>query len=385
MKKIVVAFDSFKGSVSAGEAGEAARRGLAGVLPGCEIVNLPIADGGEGTAEAIARVAKGVTDRIECDTLDPLMRPMAASYFVLADGVTAVVELAAASGLPLVEPALRNPLHTSTFGTGILIRDALDRGCRKFVIGLGGSATNDGGMGMLAALGFKFVDVGGHELRPVGESLSQVAAVVRDHADSRLAGCSFVAACDVTNPLTGRMGAARIFAPQKGADHGAVEYLDKGLETYAAAIEHCCGRDISALPGAGAAGGVGGGIAALLDAELKPGSEIILDMANFDAEIADADLIITGEGRVDSQTGMGKAVGAVLRRAHRVGVPVVGLAGSIDTGAVDCDGGFAALFSIQQSPMPLECALNKETTLRNMYFAARQVAKLIGVVVNAKS
>lgn len=385
MKKVVVAFDSFKGSVSAYEAGEAAMKGLAGVLPGCKIVNIPIADGGEGTVEAIARVAKGEASRVECATLDPLMRPVLASYMILADGTTAVVELAAASGLPLVEPELRNPLRTSTFGTGVLIKDALGRGCRRFVIGLGGSATNDGGMGLLAALGFRFADAAGHELRPVGENLPQVAAVECSHADSRLAGCSFVAACDVTNPLTGNMGAARIFAPQKGADAQAVEYLDKGLEAFAAAIERCCGRDISALPGAGAAGGVGGGIAALLDAELKPGSEIILDMANFDAEIADADLIITGEGRVDSQTGMGKAVGAVLRRAHRVGVPVVGLAGSIDTGAVDCDGGFAALFSIQQSPMPLECALNKETTLRNICFAARQVAKLIGVVVNAKS
>ena len=252
--KIVAAFDSFKGSAGAEEVGEAVARAFRAVLPGCEVVNVPVADGGEGTVEAVARMARGGVRRVECATFDPLMRPIKAGYVILDDGNTAAIELAAASGLPLVEPQLRNPLKTTTFGTGVLIKDAVDRGCRRFIIGLGGSATNDGGMGLLAALGYRFVDCNGCELAPIGESLPQVAAIDAGEIDPRLAQCRFTAACDVDNPLTGNMGAAYVFAPQKGADEQMVEYLDHGLAVYAHVIKQYCGKEITSSPGAGAAG-----------------------------------------------------------------------------------------------------------------------------------
>lgn len=374
--KIVAAFDSFKGSANAEEVGEAVACAFRAVLPGCEVVNVPVADGGEGTVEAVARMARGGVRRVECATFDPLMRPIKAGYVILDDGNTAAIELAAASGLPLVEPQLRNPLKTTTFGAGVLIKDAVDRGCRRFIIGLGGSATNDGGMGLLAALGYRFINCNGCELAPIGESLPQVAAIDAGEIDPCLAQCRFTAACDVDNPLTGAMGAARIFAPQKGADGQSVEYLDRGLATYADAIKRYCGKEITALQGAGAAGGVGGGVAALLDAELKPGSEIILDLAGFDDIITGADYVITGEGRIDAQSLMGKVVGAVSRRAARAGVPVIGIAGCVDCRGVD-DSRFAALLSIQQSPVSLEYAMKKDVTLRNVRFTAAQVAKLL--------
>lgn len=374
--KIIVAFDSFKGSAGAYEVGDAVAKAFSEVIAGCEVVNVPVADGGEGSVDAVARMAGGNVTHVKCDTVDPLMRQLKAGYIILGDGETAAIELAAASGLPLVEPQLRNPLKTTTLGTGLLIKDALDRGCRRFLIWLGGSATNDGGMGLLSALGYRFLDGNGQELPPTGESLPLLAAIDGSRADERLAACRFTAACDVDNPLTGPMGAAYIFAPQKGADTSAVQYLDHGLARYAHAIQQFCGRDITASPGAGAAGGVGGGIAALLDAELKPGCEIILDLANFDNTIADADYIVTGEGKIDAQSLMGKVVGTVLHRAARAGVPVIGIAGAVDCNGVD-DGQFAALLSIQQSPTSLEDAMQNATTLRNVRFTARQAAKLI--------
>lgn len=378
--KVVVAFDSFKGSATAGEVVDAVGRAFADVLTGCEVVAIPIADGGEGMVAAIVRVSSDGVVWVDCETVDPLMRPVKAGYAMIDGGATAVIELAAASGLPLVEPQRRNPLATTTYGTGVLVKDALDRGCRRFIVGLGGSATNDGGMGLLAALGYRFVDADGNALPPVGGSLQRVAMIDGNAVDCRLAECHFTAACDVTNPLVGEMGAARVFAPQKGADGRMVECLDKGLAAYADVVKRYCGKEIAALPGAGAAGGVGGGIAALLGAELKPGSEIVLDMARFDEALAGADWVVTGEGRIDEQTGMGKAVGAVLGRAARAGVPVIGIAGAIDIDTVD-DGQFAALFSIQQAPVSLDEAMRRETALRNAYFTARQAAKLIAASV----
>lgn len=374
--KIVVAFDSFKGSAGAREVGDAVARAFKEVLAECEVVNVPVADGGEGSVEAVAHIYSGKVTRVECNTVDPLMRPIKANYIILGDGETAAIELATASGLPLVEPQLRNPLNTTTLGTGLIIKDALDRGCRRFVIWLGGSATNDGGMGLLTALGYRFLDVNNQELPPTGKSLPLLATIDGSRADKRLATCHFTAACDVRNPLTGPMGAAHIFAPQKGADARAVQYLDHGLARYAQVIHQFCGREISTLPGAGAAGGVGGGIAALLDAELKPGCEIILDLASFDNIITDADYIITGEGKIDAQSLMGKVVGTVLHRAASARVPVIGIAGAVDCNEVD-DGQFAALLSIQQSPTTLEDAMQNSTTLRNVWFTARQAAKLI--------
>ncbi len=372
--KVVVACDSFKGSATSDDVNSAVARAFCDVIPGCSIVTVPIADGGEGTVEALARAAKCGMKRVECRTFDPLMRPVVAEYVILDNDDTAIIELAAASGLPLVEPRLRNPLVTTTYGTGLLIKDAIERGCRRFVIGLGGSATNDGGMGLLTALGYKFVDACGNRLVPVGDNLVRVAQVDGSEVDSRVASCEFTAACDVTNPLVGKAGAAYVFAPQKGADEQAVKLLDCGLATFASVVKQYCGKDVSLMPGAGAAGGVGGGIAALLNASLKPGSEIVLEMARFDDIIADADLVITGEGKIDAQTAMGKAVNAVSAHSRMAGVPVVVLAGAVDVGGVD-DSRFAAMFSIQPFPVSTEYAMQNAVTLRNTYFTARQIAK----------
>ncbi len=291
--KIVVAFDSFKGSASAVDVGKVVCKALNDTLKTCETVLQPIADGGEGMA---------------------------------------VIELATASGLPLIEPNLRNPLKTSTYGSGRMIKNAMDYGCRQFIIGLGGSATNDGGMGLLAALGYKFMDDSGRILEPTGINLPNVAAIDDSEVDRRLSECRFTAACDVNNPLIGPNGAAPIFGPQKGADERMVEYLDNGLAIYAQAIKRYCGMDISDMPGAGAAGGAGGGIASLLN--------------------------------------------AVLDHADRARVPVIGIAGSIDVNNID-DSRFTALFSILQSPVQLEEAMDRTATLRNAYFTARQIAGLM--------
>ncbi len=379
--KIVVALDSFKGSASAVDIGNVVCKALNDTLKTCETVSHPIADGGEGMIEAIVSAIKHkgtnrTYSQISCNTVDPLMRPIKANYIVINDNQTAVIELASASGLPLVETTMRNPLKTSTYGTGIMIKNAIEHGCRQFIIGLGGSATNDGGMGLLTALGYKFTDDLGQTLEPIGINLPKVVAIDDSEADNRLSECRFTAACDVNNPLIGPNGAAPIFAPQKGADDRMVKYLDNGLAIYAQAIERHCGMDISGIPGAGAAGGVGGGITSLLKAELKSGSEIILDITNFDSQIADADFIITGEGQIDAQSTMGKAINAILDHADKAHVPVIGMAGSIDVDNID-DSRFAALFSILQSPMQLEKAMDKSTTLRNAYFTARQIAKLI--------
>ena len=371
--RFVFASDSLKGTITSVRAGQLLEAAARRHFPQCECRCMPMADGGDGTAEAVALACDGELKRACAH--DPLGRPIEAAYAMLPDA-RSVVEMAAASGLPLLSPGEKNPLLTSTYGTGELIRAALDAGARDVTLAIGGSATNDGGMGLLTALGYRFLDVNDQELPPTGKSLPLLATIDGSSADKRLATCHFTAACDVRNPLTGPMGAAHIFAPQKGADAHAVQYLDHGLAQYAHIIHQFCGCEISTLPGAGAAGGVGGGIAALLGACLKPGCEIILDLAGFDDIITDADYIITGEGKIDAQSLMGKVVGTVLHRAASARVPVIGIAGAVDCNEVD-DGQFAALLSIQQSPTTLEDAMQNSTTLRNVWFTARQAAKLI--------
>ena len=377
--KIVVAFDSFKGSATSMEVGNAVREAFIDVMPSCEVIVVPIADGGEGTVAAISNIVKDDVKWIECPTFDPLMRPIDANYCIIGENEIAAIELASASGLPLVEPNLRNPLKTTTYGTGILIRNALDHGCTNFVIGLGGSATNDGGIGMLTALGYKFLDGDKRIVEPIGASLSKIVEIDDSNVDSRLEKCLFTVACDVTNPMVGKNGAAYIFAPQKGADAGMVEILNSGLELYATVLNCHSGKNIAMQAGAGAAGGVGGGMLALLNAELKSGSEIILEMAHFSKTIYDANYVITGEGCIDEQSGMGKAVGAVLNHAFSVGVPVIGIAGTVITKMIDER--FSAVFSIQQAPVSMSDAMDNITTVNNVYFTAKQVAKLIKTTI----
>ena len=332
MKKIIVASDSFKGSLSSAEVAAAVAEGIRDVYPECKVVCLEAGDGGEGTSGALMKALGGSI--VRCKAHDPLMRPIFAEYGISADGRTAIIDMAAASGLTLLRKEERNPLLTSTFGTGEMIADALRRGCRRVVVGLGGSATNDGGTGMLAALGIRFLDALGEALPGTGESLEKIVSADSSEAPTELADTEFIAACDVENPLCGPNGAAYVYAPQKGADAAATEALDRGLRNFGEIAETAFGPGILKAEGAGAAGGMGAGMLAYLNARLIPGAELLLDALDFDGLVADADLVITGEGRMDEQTLMGKLPLRVLRRAAAHGIPVIALAGSVSV--TDC-------------------------------------------------
>ena len=298
MRKVILAIDSFKGCLSSKEAETAAAQGIRHAFPTCETICLPVADGGEGMQRVLTEALNGQEIRLSAH--DPLMQMRQTAYGLSGDGTTAFIEMAAISGLPLVPLRQRNPSLTTTYGTGELIKDALNRGCRRFVIGLGGSATNDAGLGMLQALGFRFRDRYGNELgkaQPMcGQLLSEIAVIESSTALPALREARFTAACDVCNPFFGPEGAACVFAPQKGADPEMVAALDKGLQHLAQVIRQTTGHDIATMPGAGAAGGMGGTLSALLNAELKPGIDLLLDLTDFDKLIEGADLIITGEG-----------------------------------------------------------------------------------------
>lgn len=322
--KILLAPDSFKGCLTAREVADALADGLRSVRPACATVHIPVADGGEGFCEAILSARGG--EWVHADTVDPLGRPLRARYALCGD--TAVVETAAASGLPLLRPVERNPLQTSSYGTGLLIRDALERGFREFLIGLGGSATHDAGTGLLSALGFRFLDASGQVLPGCGASLSRIAAIDRSAAHPVLAVAHFTAACDVDTPFCGPGGAAEVFAPQKGATPEQVRLLDAGTASFAEVIRTV--EDDG--KGYGAAGGIGGALHALLGARLSSGIDLVLDAAGFDAQLRDAALVITGEGRLDGQTARGKAAAGILRRAQRAGVPVAAVCGRVAPG-----------------------------------------------------
>lgn len=376
LSKIVLAFDSFKGSLTSIRAAEAAAKAIHAVLPDCKIATVQIADGGEGTVDAICAGSGLKSTRIECNVHDPLMRAISTYYEILSDG-TAIIETASASGLTLLSPDERNPMLTTTFGTGEQILDALNRGCRKFLIGLGGSATNDAAMGILAALGYRFVDASGHELAPTGENLAKAEKIVTINADNRLAECSFTLACDVESPFCGNLGAAHIFAPQKGATTEQVDMLDNGLRHFAQLLKATFHTDITATAGAGAAGGIGGTLCAALGARLCRGIDIVLDYADFDNAIADADLILTGEGSIDEQSGMGKAISGILSRANRQHVPVVALAGCVNGVEKLNELGLKATFSIQQRPISLNDAINAKTAAKGIYSVTTQILKLL--------
>ena len=290
MKKIVVASDSFKGSLSSSQVADSVERGIHMVYPQCQVVKVDVADGGEGTVEAVVGALAG--ERITARVQDPLGREIEAVYGIAGD--MAVMEMAAASGLPLLSPEERNPWNTSTYGTGQMIKDALDRGCRRFMVGIGGSATNDAGIGMARALGFKFYDKNGEEIKATtGGSLKDIAAIDDSEIDKRLAECTFTVACDVDTPFCGKKGAAYVFARQKGADDDMIERLDSGMYNYAGVIKEKYGIDIVPMSGAGAAGGLGGGFKALLGASLKKGVDMVLDAIHFDKLLSGADLLCT--------------------------------------------------------------------------------------------
>ena len=375
MRKIVIASDSFKGSISAAEVAACGERAVHRLFPDCEVVQLPVADGGEGTVETLTAALGGQS--VATVVHDPLGRLITAQYGLITKEKTAIIEMATASGLPLLQPEERNPWLTSTYGTGELIRDALERGCRKFLIAIGGSATNDGGMGLLQALGFRFLDAEGQELPGCGGSLSQIEQIDTSRALTTLTECQFTVACDVTNPFYGREGAAYVFASQKGADAEMVEALDQGLRHFAQLIQTTQGIAIDQLPGAGAAGGLGGGLVAFLQARLRPGIEMVLDTLQFDTQIAGADLIFTGEGKLDAQTCMGKTPFGVLRHAQQQGIPVVALGGAVEASEALNRCGFLAVLPILPYPTSLTKAMDSTFTQQNIERTVTQVLRLL--------
>ncbi len=378
-KKIIIASDSFKGSLTSREVGEAAREAVKSVMPGNECEVIPIADGGEGTVDALVSALKG--EAIKTDATDPLGRSIKATYGICGD--TAVIEIAAASGITLVEEKERNPMLASTFGTGLLIADAVRKGCRKFLIGLGGSATNDGGIGMLKALGFRFLDKHGREVEEGGRGLSEIEWIDDSHVMPELENCSFTVACDVTNPLTGPNGASYVFGGQKGADNVMMEKLDEGLRNFANVVSSKYGKDLSGFKGAGAAGGLGFAFLSFLRAELKPGIEMVLDAVGFDQRLKEAALVITGEGRLDQQTCMGKAPYGVLKRAMKKDVPVIAIGGAVVPEAVESlmKAGFSAVFPIVAGPVELSEALKPEVAKRNIRRTVSQILRAISVSI----
>jgi glycerate kinase len=328
--KIIFAPDSFKESLSAIDVARAMSRGAAAACAGQTpptLVEVPIADGGEGTVECLVAATAGrpMTSRVT----GPLGEKVEAFWGLLGDGRTAVIEMAAASGLPLVPRVRRNPLRTTTFGTGELLAEALEQGAERIIVGIGGSATVDGGVGLAQALGGKFRDADGHEVGWGGGRLEAIARIDLGQLDPRLRRTKILVACDVQNPLTGPTGAAAVFGPQKGATPEMVELLDRGLVNLARRMREDLGIDVETLPGGGAAGGLGAALVAFLGAELKPGIELVLDAVDFATHLAGADLVLTGEGRLDGQSLQGKATVGVARAARASGVPCIAIAGQV--------------------------------------------------------
>lgn len=350
MKKCVVVSDSFKGTVSSREICEIAQRVIPRHFPACEVVCIPVADGGEGTVDCFIQAVDA--QRVEVTVTNALGEKSAAAYARL--GELAIIEMAAAAGLPQVG-ALRCPGTATTYGVGELIAHAVDSGCRKILLGLGGSATNDGGCGCAAALGVGFLDADGQSFVPVGDTLGRIARIDTAEAEALLRSVEITVMCDVTNPLYGPTGAAYVFAPQKGADAEKVKSLDAGLRHFGDVIRSQYGLDVSAMPGAGAAGGMGAGCVALLGGTIQSGIDAVLDVTGFDRQLEGADLVITGEGRIDSQSADGKVVSGVARRTRAKGVPLIAIAGGIaDSAGAVYDIGVSAMFSTDRAALPVD-------------------------------
>ncbi len=373
--KILLAPDSFKGTMSSLEVIHHLRLAAAEHFSPLTIVELPIADGGEGTVEALV-TATGGTYR-ERQVTGPRLAPVTARYGII-NGDTAVIEMAQASGLPLLSPSERNPLLTTTYGTGELLRAVLDEGLRKITIGVGGSATNDGGIGCAQALGVRFEDSHGNEVGFGGAELKRIARIDLTNLDARLRDSSVTVICDVNNPLTGDCGATRVFGPQKGATPAMLDELEAGMLHYASLLEQACNSEVGRTPGAGAAGGLGAALLGFCGAKLRPGIETVLDLVDFERLLADVDLVVTGEGRIDEQTSYGKVPVGIAKRCAAQGVSVVAVVGSIGRGAnATYQFGVDSIMAAVSAPMHLEEAfLYKEELLRD---AADRMFRLIKV------
>ncbi|NSW55402.1 MAG: glycerate kinase [Armatimonadetes bacterium] len=379
--KTTIAPDSFKGCLTALEVCQAIEKGLRTVLPDVEIESVPMADGGEGTVQSLVEATAGqfVTRTVE----GPLGEAVDAVFGVLGDGETAVIEMAAASGLPLVPADMRNPLLTSTFGTGQLILAALEMGCRNLIVGIGGSATTDCGAGMAQALGVKMLGEDGAEInRVTGGRMADVARIDVSGLDPRVREATFRVACDVDNPLFGERGAAHVYGPQKGATPEMVRALDDGLRHFADLMARDLGCNVAEVPGAGAAGGLGAGLMAFCGAKLESGVKIVVEAVGLREKMAGSELVITGEGRIDFQTAFGKTPSGVADVAKDLGIPVVAIGGGVALNATELHSrGFHALFPIVNEPMTLEEAMEPVRARDLLAFIAEQVLRtyLLGV------
>lgn len=373
--RVVIVMDSFKGSLSSLEAGRAAQLGVLEAYPDAQTLVLPFADGGEGTARALVHSLGG--ELVSAEVTGPLGERVRGAYGITADK-TAVMELAECAGLTLVPEKRRNPLLTSTVGLGEMILDALERGCRDFIIGIGGSATNDLGAGMLGALGVRFIDERGGDVPPCGGELGRVAGIETGGLDERIAHCRFRVACDVSNPLLGEHGCARVFSPQKGADSEAVEVLEKNAVGFSKAVKDCLGADKSRCPGSGAAGGLGYGFISFLPAVLESGADIVCSALDLEKKLEWADVLITGEGRIDAQSAMGKGPAAIAARAKEKGAVTLAFCGSTGEGAGVCnERGIDAIFPIIRRPCSLHDAMDARTAAESLRAQVGQAFRLI--------
>lgn len=371
--RVVIAPDSYKESLTALEVAKAIQEGFSEVFPDANYVLIPVADGGEGTVTSIIDATQG--RYLTHTVIGPLGDEISATYGITGDGKTAVIEMAAASGLMLVPKEKRNPFYTTSFGTGQLILDALNHGVQHFILGIGGSATNDGGIGMMQALGARFLNAKGESLPYGGKGLIDLDTIDLSQLDERLQTCQFNIACDVDNPLTGDRGASAIFGPQKGATPEMVKELDCALKHYGEKIKALLGEDIAPISGAGAAGGMGAATLAFLKGTLRPGIEIVIETVKLEAAVKEADLVITGEGRVDEQTIFGKTPIGVAKVAKQYGKPVIAIAGCLGKGhELTHSHGIDAVFSITSAPMTLEDAYQLST--ENLKQTARNIASV---------
>lgn len=376
--KIVIAIDSLKGSLSSMEAGHAIEQGIRNVLPETKVLVKPLADGGEGTTEALVEGLGG--DMVQVQVHGPLETPVNAAYGVIRESNTAIMEMAAAAGIILVGKDKR-PLDATTYGVGEMIRDAITRGCREFIIGIGGSATNDGGIGMLTALGYEFLDAEGKPAGIGAGALYKVAKICDDKVMPELKNCHFRIACDVTNPLCGENGSTYIYGPQKGVTVELRDELDHAMGAYAQVVKAYNGTDYAKTPGAGAAGGLGFAFLSFLSGELLPGIELVLNAVEMDKAMEGADLVFTGEGRLDYQTAMGKAPVGIAKMAKKHGAKVIALAGAVIEGAQECnEQGIDAYFPILRQVVTLDEAMDPATARKNMVETTEQVMRLVAAV-----
>lgn len=374
--KVLAAIDSFKGSLSSVEAGNAVKDAILRVDKNAVVTVKPLADGGEGTVKALAA---GLDSKLVSLTVrGPLTKPVSAEYCILNKTNTAVIEMASASGLTLVSPNERNPLKTTTYGVGELISDAIKRGCRRFIVGIGGSATNDGGKGMLSALGFEFLDKNDAPVAPGAAGLKDLCRIKTDKVIPELSECTFNVACDVNNPLCGENGCSAVFAPQKGAAPEMIRDMDSWLENYAVISRTVSDKADKDRPGTGAAGGLGFAFLSFTNARLMSGADVVLEETGIEDEIKDADIVVTGEGRLDAQTVMGKAPIGVAALAKKYGKRVVAFSGCVSDDAEVCnEHGIDAFFPILRSVTTADEAMDKHNAYKNLRAAAYQVFRLI--------